>query len=99
MATSPSGKAEVCKISITSSILVVASNLYTTGLIPVFLFFGIFTFFLHDTIIPKIPKSNIQKHSCAVFLRYQNGKEKGKPLYTLTAIAKTLVYNEVKIFN
>lgn len=28
-----------------------------------------------------------------------NGKEKGKPLYTLTAIAKTLVDNEVKIFN
>ena len=28
-----------------------------------------------------------------------NGKEKGKPLYTLTAISKTLVDNEVKIFN
>lgn len=28
-----------------------------------------------------------------------NGKEKGKPLYTLTAIAKTLVDNEIKIFN
>ena len=28
-----------------------------------------------------------------------NGKEKGKPVYTLTAIAKTLVDNEVKIFN
>ena len=28
-----------------------------------------------------------------------NNKEKGKPLYTLTAIAKTLVDNEVKIFN
>lgn len=27
-----------------------------------------------------------------------NGKEKGKPLYTLTAIAKALVDNEVKIF-
>lgn len=27
-----------------------------------------------------------------------NGKEKGKPLYNLTAIAKTLVGNEVKIF-
>lgn len=28
-----------------------------------------------------------------------NNKEKGKPLYTLTAIAKTLIDNEVKIFN
>lgn len=28
-----------------------------------------------------------------------NGKEKGKPLYNLTAIAKTLIQNEVKIFN
>lgn len=27
-----------------------------------------------------------------------NGKEKGKPLYTLTAIAKTLIDNEVKVF-
>jgi len=27
-----------------------------------------------------------------------NGKEKGKPLYNLTATAKTLVGNEVKIF-
>jgi hypothetical protein len=27
-----------------------------------------------------------------------NGKERGKPVYTLTAIAKTLVDNEVKIF-
>ena len=28
-----------------------------------------------------------------------NGKQKGKPLYTLTAIAKTLIDNEIKIFN
>lgn len=27
-----------------------------------------------------------------------NNKKKGKPLYTLTAIAKTLIDNEVKIF-
>ncbi len=27
------------------------------------------------------------------------GRKKGKPLYTLTAIAKTLIDNEVKIFN
>ncbi|MFY9088920.1 hypothetical protein [Arcobacter aquimarinus] len=28
-----------------------------------------------------------------------NGKERGKPLYNITAIAKTLIGNEVKIFN
>lgn len=28
-----------------------------------------------------------------------NGKEKGKPLYSITAIAKTIVENQIKIFN
>ncbi|MBD3843804.1 MAG: hypothetical protein IE909_18390 [Campylobacterales bacterium] len=28
-----------------------------------------------------------------------NGKEKGKPLYSVTAIAKTIVDNQIKIFN
>lgn len=28
-----------------------------------------------------------------------NGKEKGKPLYSITAIAKTIVDNQIKIFN
>ena len=28
-----------------------------------------------------------------------NGKERGKPLYSITAIAKTIVDNEIKIFN
>lgn len=28
-----------------------------------------------------------------------NGKDRGKPLYPITAIAKTLIDNEIKIFN
>lgn len=28
-----------------------------------------------------------------------NGKEKGKPLYSITAIARTIVENQIKIFN
>ena len=28
-----------------------------------------------------------------------NGKDRGKPLYPITAIAKTIVENQIKIFN